>query len=123
MEMKVCEKRVVPFVRYEKKEKKGKIYEEPVDNFTSLELKNMSCLPKMFKMNEDHIYIDDMPLTFNGGTSIKGFLCYVFDELNDDEKTKFFDRSIVIHTAVKNNNQDQNTFKKSINKRKTKERR
>ena len=120
MENKVCDTRVVPFVRYEEKIRKGRVYREPVDNFSIQERKNISCLPKMFKKNGDNIYIEDMPLTFNGGTGIRYFLCYVFNDLNSEEQAKFFDRSIVIPAVLQNNVKADS--KKTLGRRKPKER-
>ena len=118
MENQICEKRVIPFVRYEEKIRKGRVYREPVDNFSVQERKTISCLPKMFRKNGDDIYIEDMPLTFNGGTGIRYFLCYVFEDLNPEEQSKFFDRSIVIPTVVQNNTKEDS--KRTFTKRKTK---
>lgn len=62
----------------------------------------MSCEPRILWQNEEYIYMAEMPLSFSGGTSVKGYLYYVFAELTFEEQEKYFDRSIVIPTTVKN---------------------
>lgn len=99
-EVKFYETRVIPFMRYEKKIKNGKPYEVAIDNFSLEERENLSCEPQMFRKVGNHQYIAEMPLTFRGGTSIKGFLCYVFKDLTEEEQVKYFDRSIVIQTTI-----------------------
>lgn len=102
MSIDVYDTRVVPFVRYEKIQKNGKTYEVTIDNLTNDERKNMSCEPRMLWQNEEHIYMAEMPLSFSEGTSVKSYLYYVFAELTFEEQEKYFDRSIVIPTTVKN---------------------
>lgn len=99
MEKEIYEMRVVPFVKYVARMKNKKKYEDVVDNLTYDEITNMSSEPRMFRRNHEGLYISEMPLTFKGGTGIRGFLCYVFDELNEEEQAKYLDRSIVIPTT------------------------
>lgn len=100
-ENKVYETRVVPFVRYEKIKKHGKVSEVCIDNLSSQECRNMSCESKMLTQNKDHVYVVvDTPLTLNGFTGIRGLLCYVFDEMNEEEQKKYFSRSVVIPTTI-----------------------
>lgn len=100
MEGKLYSIRIVPFVKYVTKEKNGRIYENAVDNITSAEIRCMSCEPRMFRMKGDSVYLAEMPLTFKGGTSVKGFLCYVFDELTEEEQRKYMDKSVLFNTNV-----------------------
>lgn len=100
MEREIYNTRVIPFVRYEKRVKNGKEYEVAIDNLTSTEIKNMSCDPRMLWETKEHVYMAEMPLTFKGGTGIKWSLYYVFDELTEEEKAKYFDRSVIIRTTI-----------------------
>lgn len=101
MEKKVYDTRVIPFVKNDIKIKNGKEHKVIVDNLTREEIKNMSCEPRMLWENKEHVYMAEMPLTFNGGTGIKWSLYYVFDELTVEEQRKYFNRSIVIPTTIK----------------------
>ena len=96
MEKKVYDTRVIPFVKYEKRIKKGKEYTVAVDNLTKEERDNMSSEPKMLWENREHIYVAELPLAYNEGTGVKWSLYYVFDELTKEEQDKYFDRSIII---------------------------
>jgi len=100
MEKKTYDIRVIPFVRSETKTKNGKTSKVIVDNLSSSEIRNMSCEPRMLWENKEHVYIAEMPLTFNEGTGIKWSLYYVYDELTDEEKVKYLDRSIIIPTTI-----------------------
>lgn len=99
VEQKFYETRIVPFVRYETINKNGKEMEIAVDNLTSQEVSKMSCEPRIFRRIGKRQYIAENPLIFNGGTSIRGLLCYVFSELTEEEQNEFMDRSIVIQTT------------------------
>lgn len=92
--------RIIPFVKYVTKVKNGKSCEDVVDNITSAEVNNMSCEPRMFRRKGDLVYLAEMPLTFKGGTGVKGFLCYVFDELTLEEQTKYMDKSVLFNTNI-----------------------
>ena len=92
--------RIVPFVKYTTKEKNGKKYEDVTDNLTSHEIRNMSCEPKIFRRKGDLVYLAEIPLTFKGGTGVKGFLCYVFDELTIEEQERYINRSELFETNV-----------------------
>lgn len=59
----------------------------------------MSCEPKIIREIKGYMYLEEMPLLFNEGVSIKYFLCYVFDELIEWEQKIYFDKSIVIQTT------------------------
>ena len=112
--------RVVPFVKEEIKDKKGKKYISYKDNLTSVELRKMSCEPKIFEIVADGVYdLYDTPLTFKG-TGLKLRLCYLFDSLTPEEQAKFFDRSEVISIVIKDNTKDKtkNTPKKKVRERK-----
>lgn len=97
MEDKIYEVRVIPFVRYEKRIKNGKVIEDAVDTFTREERANLSVqIPSMLWQNKDHIYLAEPPLVFNEGTGVRGTLYYMFDKLTPQEQEKYFNRSIVI---------------------------
>lgn len=100
VEKKVYETRVIPFVKEEIKVKNGRISKKIVDNLSQSEIKNMSCEPRMLWENKEHVYMAEMPLAFNGCTSVKWSLYYVYDELTSEEQAKYFDRSIVIPTTI-----------------------
>lgn len=96
----VYQTRVIPLVRMEKKNRNGRVVEEKVDNLTVEEMNKMSCDPRMLWRNGDRVYMAEMPLTYRG-TSVKWSLFYVFDELTAEEQEKYYSRSIVIPTTIK----------------------
>lgn len=100
MEEKLYSIRIVPFVKYISKENNGVTYEDVEDNISSEEIKNMSCEPRIFRRKGDLVYLAEIPLAFKGGTGVKGFLCYVFDELTKEEQNKYMDRSVIFNTNV-----------------------
>lgn len=120
MEKEIQTIRVVPFVKEAIKEKKGKKYISYNDNLTSTELKKMSCEPKIFELIADGIYdLYDTPLTFKG-SGLRLRLCYLYDELNEEEKEKFFERSETISIIIKDNKKEETktTPKKRVKERK-----
>ena len=124
MEKQVYDTRVIPFVRYEKRIKNGKPYTKVTDNFTKEERDNMSCEPRILWENKQHVYMAELPLAYRQGTGVKWSLCYVFDELTQEEQDKYFDRSIVIpmtrESVVKVYGEESKKFfgKKKIRERK-----
>ena len=100
MEEKQYNIRIVPFVKYITKEKSGKKNVDVVDNLSSEEISQMSCEPRMFRRKGDCVYLAEIPLAFKGGTGIKGFLCYVFDELTSEEQDRYMVRSILANTNI-----------------------
>lgn len=100
MEEKQYDIRIVPFVMYITKEKNGKKDIDVVDNLSSDEISQMSCEPRMFRRKGDCVYLAEIPLAFKGGTGVKGFLCYVFDELTSEEQERYKDRSILVNTNI-----------------------
>ena len=120
MEMEIQTIKVVPFVREQIKEKKGRKYVDYEDNLTSTENKNMSCEPKILELVSDGIYdLLDMPLTFKG-CGLKLRLCYLFDDLTEEEQEKYNDRSELVTIIAKNNVKKDvmMTSKKRIRERK-----
>lgn len=99
-EKKVYDTRVIPFIREEQRVKNGRVSKKIVDNLSQSEIKNMSCEPRMLWENKEHVYMAEVPLAFNGGTSVKWSLYYVYDELTSEEQAKYFDRSIIIPTTI-----------------------
>lgn len=100
MEEKKYSIRIVPFVKYTSKGNNGVTYEDVEDNLSSEDINNMSCEPRIFRRKGDLVYLAEIPLAFKGGTGVKGFLCYVFDELTEEEQEKYMDRSEIFETNV-----------------------
>ncbi len=96
--MELYQTKIVPYTIYKEVIRNGEIHHEPVDNITVEESRNMSCMPVMLwrENGTDNYYLAELPLVSNRGTSIKGFLCYLYDDLNDMEKELFKDRTIEI---------------------------
>lgn len=124
-EKKVYDMRVIPFVKEEKIVRKGKVLSVTVNNLTKEERESISSEPRILWENADHVYMAEMPLTYNEGINIKSSLYYVFDELTSEEQERFFDKSIVIPTTkptvVKVYGEDSKKFfsgKKRTKKRK-----
>lgn len=100
MEEKMYSIRIVPFVNYISKDNNGMTYEDVEDNLSSEDIKNMSCEPRIFRRKGDLVYLAEIPLAFKGGTGVKGFLCYVFDELTQEEQNRYIDRSVLFNTNI-----------------------
>ncbi len=90
--------RIVPYTIYKEVIRDGQIHHEPVDNITIKESRNMSCMPVMLwrEPGTDYYYLAELPLKSSRGTSVKGFLCYLYDDLTDEEKELFEGRSVEI---------------------------
>lgn len=114
MEKKIYDTRVVPLVMTNEKFEK-------IDNLSNEEIKNMSCDPRILWQNSDRVYMAEMPLAYKGGTGIKWSLYYVFNELTKEEQAKYFDRSVVIRTTIKDVVQVyEESSKRFFGKKKTK---
>lgn len=100
MDKQIYDTRVVPFVIHQKEEKNGLVETRAVENLTQYEIDNMSCDPRMLWRNKERVYMAEMPLAFNEGTSVKWALYYLFDELTIEEQEKYLDRSIIIPTTI-----------------------
>ena len=98
MEMQLYQTRIVPYTIYKKMEMNGQIHYEAIDNITVEESRRMSCNPVMLwrEPGTDNYYLAELPLKSSRGTSIKGYLCYLYDDLNDEEKKLFENRTIEI---------------------------
>ena len=89
---------VIPFVKYEEVIKNGELHHEPKDNLTNSDIEYLKVAgyePVFLSKNENEEYfmISELPLCFNGGTSIKGFICYLFDTLSKEDKIIFRDKT------------------------------
>ena len=93
---------VIPYVRTEIVEKGGKKQQVKVDNISPSEIRKMSVkMPKILERTSDGIYVlDETSLMFKG-TGLRMMLCFDYNELNEEEKIKYFDRSIVVPVVVK----------------------
>lgn len=103
MENEIVNMRIIPYVRTVIKVKNGKERLEKIDNLSSAEISKMSVkIPKIFEKNSDGVYVlDETSLTFRG-TGLRMLLAFEYDELTDEEKIKYFDRSIVVPVIKKN---------------------
>lgn len=103
-EQKVYDLRILPYVRSERYIKNGKEYRKEIENLSNEEIRSMSCDPRMLWLNEKGIcYPAELPLSVRGfGTGIRYFLCYIYDELSEEEKIKYFDRTIIIKSLTEN---------------------
>jgi hypothetical protein len=96
MEKKIYDTRVIPYVKKEKRKRKGKEYEVTVHTLNKEERDNLSCKPRMLWQNKEQVYVAEMPLVYTGGSGVNGLLYYVFYELTLEEQEKYFDRSTTI---------------------------
>ena len=88
-------KKIVPFTIYQRVIKNGREYTVDIENITTEESRNISCEPVMVwkEPGTEYYYPAELPLKVNRGTGIKGFLCYLYDDLNEQEKKLFEDRT------------------------------
>ena len=120
MEKKYYDKRIIPFVRHEEKIINWKIYTITTENLTHDEIKSMSCNPRMLNKNNGHIYLTEIPLLFNEGSSIKYLLCFIYDELSEKEQKKYFNRSILISITCEKIGREYDKISKNILSKKRK---
>ena len=95
-EKQMYEVRVLPLVKEVKRKGKTSLL---VDNLTSDETKNMSCEPRMLWDFEDKIYFAEMPLTYRG-SSVNDKLFYIYNELTEEEKQKYLERTTIINVTI-----------------------
>lgn len=86
---------ILPFVINKKVIRNGIESYAKVDNISSEESKRMSCEPKFLVRENDELYLTDLPL-FYSGTGIRWQLCYVYDDLTEEERVRFADRFEII---------------------------
>lgn len=84
--------KVIPLIKREIIIENDKIKENIIENLSRDEIKNMSCKPRMLNRNSEDIYFAELPIQYHG-TKIKWSLFYIFDELTDEEKIKYDQRS------------------------------
>ena len=94
--------RFLPYVSSKKYIKNGKECRNEIENLSSEEIRNMSCEPRMLWLNDKGIYYPaELPLSVRGfGTGVRYFLCYIYKELTEEEKAKYFDRTIIIKSIT-----------------------
>ena len=89
--------RVLPIVKFITVEKNGKKYQKEVPNLTMEEQDAMSIKPVMYWEFGDEAWLAERPLGVNISGSILDRLFYVYDDLTEEEKEKYRDRSINMH--------------------------
>lgn len=102
MENEIVNMRIIPYVRTVIRKKNGKEFLEKIDNLSTTEISKMSVkIPKIFERNSDGVYVlDETSVTFRG-TGLRMLLAFDYDELTDEEKVKYFDRSILVPVIKK----------------------
>lgn len=98
MEKEIYYTRVLPLVKYVVvKDKKGREYTDVLDNLSSEERLSLSeKKARMLWKNGTDLYVAEQPLSYREGMSIKFSIVYLYDELSEEEKEKYFDRTIVL---------------------------
>lgn len=94
--------RILPYVVAKEVTKNGQRTEVLVNNLTNTEIKNMSCESKMLWQEESGLYIINPPIIYNAPNGVRDSFCYVFDELSDDEKEKYQNRTVLVTAEVVN---------------------
>ena len=89
--------RVLPLVKKVIDEDSGKT--NIVENLSRIEIKEMSCEPRMLEKRDDDVYFTELPINYHG-SKVRWSLFYLYDELNDLEKEKFSSRTIYIPVTV-----------------------
>lgn len=117
MENEIIELRIVPFVRVETKEKKGKSYSTLVNNLSESEIRKMSVDSKIIEMNSDGKYVLEESSIIFKGSGLRTLLCFIYDELTEEEKEKYFSRSIVIPVIMQKEKEIENKPQKKVRKR------
>lgn len=96
---------ILPYVKYAEVIRNGELHHEPKDNLTNSDieyLKEAGYEPVFLSKNENEEYFmtSELPLCFNCGTSIKGFICYLFDTLSEEDKIIFRDKTEEIELLI-----------------------
>lgn len=107
MKNNIYEIRVLPLVEFETDK----------DNLSIEEINNMSCYPRMIVKSHEGIYLTEMPLTYKGN-KVKRNLCYVYNELTEEEQNKYIDRTSIIETTKGDIVKLNQTKKKMLTKKK-----
>lgn len=89
--------RVLPIVKYVETFENGEFKHVCKDNLSQEELKSLSLSSaRMLWESNEELYIAEMPLTYNQGTSVKFSIVFLFDELSENDQEKYFDRTIIL---------------------------
>ncbi len=110
--MNVRKSLIIPFVKYEEVIINGEKHHEPKDNLTKNDIDYLEIAgyePVFLSKNEKNEYFmaSELPLYFNGGTSIKGFICYLFDDLSEEDKIIFKDKTEEIELLINTKNEEE----------------
>lgn len=94
--------RVLPIVKYVETFENGEFKHVCKDNLSQEELKSLSLSSaRMLWESNEELYIAEMPLTYNQGTSVKFSIVFLFDELSENDQEKYFDRTIILPLTKK----------------------
>ncbi len=94
--MNVRKSLIIPFVKYEEVIINGEKHHEPKDNLTKNDIDYLEIAgykPVFMTCNNNIFTLSDLPKYFNGGTSVKGFIYYLFDDLSEEDKIIFADKT------------------------------
>lgn len=91
--------RVIPLVKRINYVCNGKTKSVIEENLSINEIRNMSCEPRMLVRREDDVYFTELPINYHG-TKIKWTMFYLYDELTNEEKERFIDRTIDIPVTI-----------------------
>lgn len=103
---------IIPFVKYEEIIINGERHHDSKDNLTNTDINYLGLAgytPVFLTNNESNEYLmaSDLPLYFNGGTSIKEFICYLFDDLSEEDKIIFKDKTEEINLLIKDTKKEE----------------
>lgn len=87
---------VIPFVKYDEVIINGEKHHEPKNNLSKSDIDYLEIAgykPVFMTCNDGIFTKSDLPNYFNRGTSIKGFIYYLFDDLTDEDKILFSDKT------------------------------
>ena len=94
--------KIIPFVKYEKKEINGKKQIVRINNLKQDEINNMSYEARMiWKYDGDIYYPAELPLTLRGqDVTAESYCAFLYDELTEEEQIKYADRVVVIKSLT-----------------------
>lgn len=102
MEKEIYYTRVLPLIRYEEYVYNGKKQILTLDNLTREELLSLSDeKARMLWSFGEELYVAEQPLALKTGKSMKFSIVYLYDELTEEEKIKYYDRTIVLPLTKK----------------------
>ena len=111
---------VIPFVKYTEVIINGEKHHEPKENLTKndIDYLEIAGYKPVFMSCENNVFtLSELPLHFNRGNSIKGFIYYLYDDLSDEDKFLFSDKTQEIDLYVEETKEEKSSVTKKTKRK------